>query len=152
ILDFKGQFAVLFEIIIQLGAILAVVFYYRKRLVQSIRFIRPKEPGFVLWSKIIVAFLPSALLGYFTKNIIEEKLFSISTVALALIVGAILMLIVEKWRLNPVLNGIEELSYKHAFYIGLTQCMALFPGMSRSAATIIGGMLVGLTLTGAAEF
>ncbi len=152
ILNFKGSFAVLFEIIIQLGAILAVLIYYRNKILQSVKKLKPGQPGFLLWSKIIVAFLPSAVLGYFFKNTIEEKFFTSSTVAIALIIGAILMLIVEKCGLKPKFNRIEDLSYKHAFYIGIAQCIALFPGMSRSASTIIGGMLTGLTLTGAAEF
>ncbi len=152
ILNFKGSFAILFNIIIQLGAILAVLVYYRNKIVQSARNLKPGQQGFLLWSKIIVAFLPSAVLGYFGNNTIEEKFFTSSTVALALIIGAILMLIVEKWGTKSKFNRIEELSYKHAFFIGIAQCLALFPGMSRSASTIIGGMMTGLTLTGAAEF
>jgi undecaprenyl-diphosphatase len=152
LINFKGEFEILFQIIIQLGAILAVLFYYRDKILNSFKCLKPKQSGFYLWSKILLAFVPSAVLGYFAKDVIEEKLFSISTVAIALILGAIFMLLVERLRQEPIITGIEELNYKQAFYIGLAQCIALFPGMSRSAATLIGGLLVGLTLTGAAEF
>lgn len=152
LLNFKGSFAVLFEVVIQLGAILAVIFYYKERILASLTKLRPGQEGFSLWLKVFVAFLPSAIIGFLIKDFIEEKLFTPSTVAFALVFGAILILLVEKWGLKQKINSMDGITYKQALLIGIAQCMALFPGMSRSASTIIGGILVGMTLTGAAEF
>ena len=151
-LKFSGPFSVLFDIFIQLGAILAVVVYYRKRILQSLLHLRPSEWGFTLWSLIIIAFLPSAILGFLTKDFIEKYLFSPRTVSIALIVGAILVLIVEKRRRTVVRDDALSLSRKDAFFIGLAQCMSLFPGMSRSASTMLGGLCLGLSAKAAAEF
>ncbi|MDF2591744.1 MAG: undecaprenyl-diphosphatase UppP, partial [Clostridia bacterium] len=152
LLDFKGSFAVLFEVVIQFGAILAVLFYYRNKIFESLSKLKPGQTGFALWSKILVAFLPSAVLGLIAKDFIEENLFTSYTVSIALIIGGLLILLVGKWGAKPSINRIEELTYKHVFFIGIMQCLALFPGMSRSASTILGGMLAGVTLNIAAEF
>ncbi len=155
ILNFKGDFAVLFEVVIQLGAILAVIYFYRSKIFSSIKELKPGQSGFELWSKVIIAFLPSAILGLLLKDFIEGKLFTTTTVGVALLLGALLILIVEKWRSissTVKIQRIEDVTYRYALIIGIAQCMALFPGMSRSASTIIGGIIIGMTLKSAAEF
>ncbi len=151
LLNFQGAFAVLFEIVIQLGAILAVIYYYRRKIFDSLLKLKPGQDGFAFWSKILMAFFPFAVTGFLTKDLIEKYLFSPYTVACALIIGAILILLVGRGQGSGI-TRIANLSYQSAFLIGVAQCLALFPGMSRSASTIIGGLLLGLTLTEAAEF
>lgn len=152
VLNFNGSFAVLFEIFIQLGAILAVIFFYRKKILNSLTELKPGQPGFALWAKVLIAFLPSAVIGYIFKDFIQQKLFSTPIVSAALVFGAMLMLAVEKRRSKPKIHDMEGVTYKHALLIGTAQCMALLPGMSRSASTMIGGLLVGLSLADSAEF
>jgi undecaprenyl-diphosphatase len=151
-LKFSGSFAVLFDIFIQLGAILSVVVFYRKKILHSLRHLKSSEWGFKLWSLVIIAFLPSAILGFITNDFIEKYLFSPLTVSLALIFGAILILIVEKKRSIIKREDMLSLSRKDSLLIGLAQCMSLFPGMSRSASTMLGGLLLGLSAKAAAEF
>lgn len=152
IIHFQGSFANMFEIVIQLGAILAVIFYYRVRISQSLKAIFPGEWGFKLWLKMFIAFIPSAFLGLLLNNFIESHLFTPFWVAIALIVGAILMLVVENYYAENRLTDMDQVDYKKAFKIGIAQCFSLFPGMSRSASTIMGGMVVGLSIKAAAEF
>jgi undecaprenyl-diphosphatase len=151
-LGFTGKYAIMFEIIIQLGAILAVVFYYRKRILESLKNVKPSQWGFKLWLTIFIAFIPSALLGVLLNDYIEEYLFSPLTVSFALIFGAVLILIVEKIFINVKSDNILNVGTKKSLLIGFAQCMSLIPGMSRSASTIIGGMMVGLSVKAAAEF
>jgi len=151
-MGFTGKFAVMFEIIIQLGAILAVIFYYRKRILDSINNIKPGQWGFKLWLWIFIAFLPSAVIGLLMNDYIDKYFFSPFTVSIALIIGAILMLVVE-WKFNsPKNEDMIKVGAKKSLLIGFAQCMSLIPGMSRSASTIIGGMMVGLSVKAAAEF
>lgn len=152
LIGFTGDFATMFEIVIQLGAILAVVFYYRERILASFKYLLPGAWGFNLWLKIFVAFLPSAVIGLLLNNLIEKYLFTPLWVAIALIIGAVMMLVVEKRFLGNKLKAIEAIGLRGAFFIGIGQCMSLFPGMSRSASTIMGGMMVGLSVKAAAEF
>lgn len=152
-LGFKGtRFHVTFEIVIQLGAILAVVFYYRKKIIHSLLNLAPGKSGFRLWSNIFVAFIPSALIGVFFNDYIETYLFSSFTVAIALVLGGILMILAENTFGRHGLNEIEKASFGQSLLIGIAQCLALFPGMSRSASTIMGGLAAGFSLRGAAEF
>lgn len=151
-INFTGSFATMFEIVIQLGAILAVVYYYRRRISDSLKNIKPGQWGFSLWLKMFVAFLPSAILGLLLNDYIEEHLFSSFTVAIALVVGAILMLIVEQSFGRSKIESIDNIGYSKSFFIGVAQCLSLIPGMSRSASTIMGGMMGGLSVKAAAEF
>ena len=151
-LDFPEEFAVMFDIIIQLGAILAVVFYFRNRIIESLKNIKPGQWGFKFWLLILIAFLPSAFLGLIFDDYIAKYLFSPFTVSIALIIGAVLMIAVEKIHKPTRNDDIVEVGAKRSLLIGLAQCMSLFPGMSRSASTIIGGMMVGLSVKAAAEF
>ncbi len=124
---------------IQLGAILSVVVLYWKRFFQSLDF----------YFKLFVAFIPSAILGFLLNDIIDEMLESALTVAISLLVGGIILIYIDK-ILNPLRQVI--ITYPKALVIGLAQCISMIPGVSRSAATIIGGMSQGLTRKQAAEF
>jgi len=151
-INFTGKFANMFEIVIQLGAIFAVIFYYRKKIINSLKNILPGKWGFKLWFKILIAFLPSAIIGILINDYIQKYLFSPLTVAIALIIGALMMLLVEKGFGNFKIDDMDKIGVKKSFLIGIAQCMSLFPGMSRSASTIMGGMMVGLSVKAAAEF
>ncbi|WP_200762863.1 undecaprenyl-diphosphate phosphatase [Nitrosophilus alvini] len=132
-----------FEVIIQLGSILAVVFAFRDKLLTNVE----------LWKKLLVAFLPTAVLGFTLYKLIKS-LFAPSTVAYMLIVGGIIFILVElfyKEKTHHVKNP-EDVTYRQAFLIGLFQSLAMVPGTSRSGATIIGGLLIGLKRKAAAEF
>lgn len=152
-LNFEGEGAKTFEIFIQLGAILAVVLLYPDRFRALLDF-KSKSP----WSGkracllLGVASLPAFIFGFILHKFIKEHLFSPLTVALALIVGGVVMIIVERVGVKSENHSLEEIGIKSAFYVGLFQVLALWPGMSRSACTIIGGMLSGLSRTVAAQF
>jgi undecaprenyl-diphosphatase len=128
-----------FIVNIQFGAILSVVVLYWKRFFQSLDF----------YFKLIFAFLPSAVLGLLLNDVIDELLESPTTVAVSLLLGGLVLVFIDK-LLNP--KNEVVLTFPKAFIIGLTQCISMIPGVSRSAATIIGGMSQGLTRKQAAEF
>ena len=134
-----------FEVVIQLGSILAVVFMFFDRLKQD----------FSLWIKLMVGFFPTAIIGFLMYKTIKS-LFSPATTAYMLIIWGVIFIIVELFRKkNPPKNESEhftEISYKQAFIIGLSQCFAMVPGTSRSGATIIAGLLCGLSRNLAARF
>lgn len=135
-------FVKLFTVAIQLGAILSVVVLYFKRFFKSIDF----------YIKLIVAFIPAAIAGLLLGDYIDMALENLMGVAMALFIGGIVLLFVDKWFKNNSLDEEKEITLPKAFKIGLFQCLALWPGMSRSASTIIGGMTQGLTRQTAAEF
>lgn len=152
-IHFTGNFATMFEIVIQLGAILAVVFHYRKKIFASLKNLKPGSWGFNLWFKIFIAFIPAAVIGLLTHKYIEEHLFSPFTVAIALIAGAIMMIVIEDtFGKRYKIDNMDKVDTKKSLLIGIAQVMSLFPGMSRSASTIMGGMLAGLSVKAAAEF
>lgn len=153
LIGFTGDFAKTFEIVIQLGAILAVIFYYRRKIGQSLKIknILPGGWGFRLWFKIIAATIPFIIVGFLFKDYIDEYLFSPFTVSIALVVGALMMLIVEKVFGSYKYDDMDKIGTGKSVGIGIAQCMALFPGMSRSASTIMGGMIAGLSVKAAAE-
>ncbi len=144
---------VVFEIAIQLGAILAVVFDYRQRLAQAAVGFVQKEPvsqRFVF--NLLIAFLPAAVIGFFTIGFIHDKLFDPMVVASALILGGIIILLVEKRAHLVRINEVEDMRWHDALKVGFFQCLAMIPGTSRSGATIIGGLWMGLSRKAAAEF
>ncbi|MBZ9688871.1 undecaprenyl-diphosphate phosphatase [Clostridium estertheticum] len=153
-INFKGAFANSFEVVIQLGAILAIIVLYWNKIWSSVvEFFKAKPSGIKFWTNIIVAFLPAAVFGFLLKDKIEEYLFNPGTVALALVVGGILMIIIEnKFRHLDKTKSIEKITIKQSFKIGLFQCFALWPGMSRSASTIMGGWICGVSTVAATEF
>lgn len=143
----------MFEVVIQLGAILAIVVLYWNKFSSSIKNLAPGKWGFKLWFNILVAFIPSALLGLIFKSKIEEKLFNPITVAMALVFGGFLMIYFEnKYRRGNKIKSMEDVNIVQAFKIGCFQCLALWPGMSRSASTIMGAWISGLNNVAAAEF
>lgn len=135
-------FVKLFTIAIQLGAILSVVVLYFKRFFKTIHF----------YIKLIVAFIPSAIAGLLLGDWIDAQLENIFGVAIALFVGGIILLFVDKRFKNQTISDEKNINYLTALKIGVFQCLALFPGVSRSASTIIGGMTQKLTRQTAAEF
>lgn len=138
----EDPFTKTFTVAIQFGAILSVVALYFKRFFQSIDF----------YKKLFIAFIPAAVLGKLLNDYIDILLGSVFAVALMLLVGGVILLFIDKWLPEPE-NGIgEEVNNKKAFYIGLFQCISMIPGVSRSAATIIGGLANNLTRKNAAEF
>lgn len=165
ILGFTGQKASAFEIIIQLGAILAVVLLYWEKFVY---FLKPKPliakienlfmgtknkvKGLTLL-EIVAGMIPAVVLGFLLKGIIKSVGFnSTVSVALAMIVGAILLIVVEKVHGKTTVADVDNITVKQAFLIGVMQCLSLWPGFSRSGATISGGVLFGLDRKAAAEF
>ena len=152
VIGFEGKRAEVYEIFIQLGAILAVVWEYRSRL-GRVAVDLPRRAGarrFVF--HLFLAFLPAAIVGLLAHDAISRYLFSPLTVALALIVGGLLILIVEALPLTSRTRVAEEVDWRQALWIGVAQCLALWPGFSRSAATILGGLGVGLDRRSATEF
>jgi undecaprenyl-diphosphatase len=151
-LGFKGPEGKIFEVIIQLGAILAVCWYYRVTLWTVARgCIGSKDSqGFVL--RLLVAFMPSVVIGLLAHDFIKQVLFSPLVVAVMLVVGGIIILWVERLPLQFTTTSMDTLTFRQALYIGLFQVIAMIPGTSRSGATIIGAMLVGTDRKTAAEF
>ena len=143
-------------IVIQGGAILAVLLIYWKKILGILMGLVGRNPqGLALGLKILVAFIPAAVLGPFLNDVIEAKLFNPMSVCIALVVGAVVMIVVERHRssadaVDP--GTLDYLSYRSALLIGAMQCLAMWPGMSRSMVTIIGGYLAGLSAKAAAEF
>ncbi|MFH0937928.1 MAG: undecaprenyl-diphosphate phosphatase [Planctomycetota bacterium] len=142
----------LFDIVIQLPAILAIVILYRHRLWQSVRNLPSQVEPRRFWTGLFLAFLPAAVIGILFHRQIEVALESPRPVALALIVGGVVLILVEYVRTRNAVSRAEDVSIPVAFVIGVFQCLALIPGVSRSGATIVGGRLSGLNRTAAAEF
>ncbi|MCY1518843.1 Undecaprenyl-diphosphatase [compost metagenome] len=138
----SDPFVKLFTICIQLGAILSVVVLYFKRFFKSLNF----------YFKLIFAFLPAAIFGFMLNSKIDELLESPVAVAISLVIGGVILLFVDKWFTHPEIDKEEEINYPTAFKIGLFQCLAMIPGVSRSGATIVGGMTQKLSRKAAAEF
>jgi undecaprenyl-diphosphatase len=145
-----------FDIVVQLGAILAVVVHYRDLFGRRLRGLVVRDPAALrLFGALLVAFVPAALVGLLLGKLIKQHLFGPLPVAAALFVGGVVMIVVERLRKARGLTGVtgtEEVTLRRAFFIGLGQCFALWPGMSRSMSTIVTGQLVGLSTQTAAEF
>ncbi len=152
--DFTGQFAVLFDIVIQLGAILSVVIYFWNRLFPFGRGKSSEDRKKIwdIWIKTIIGMIPAILIGGLFGRYIKEYFFNPITVAIALIIGGVILIYLEKRQKQNTITTIRELNYKTAFLIGIIQCIAMIPGTSRSAATIIGAMALGASRIAAAEF
>jgi len=133
-----------FEISIQLGAIMAIVMLYAKRFWQ----------GISIYLKLGIAFIPTAIIGFFAYNFIKAYLFNPIIVAVSLIIGGIILILIDKKVVGQKskTDVLENITYKNAFFIGLIQCFSMIPGVSRAAATIIGGVFNGLDKKQATEF
>lgn len=140
----EDEFVKTFEIVIQLGAILAIALMYIRRFLH----------GPEIYYKLFVAFVPTAIVGFIAYDFIKEVLFNPITVSISLIVGGVILILIDKWLINTQrkTEDLENISYKNSFYIGLVQCLSMIPGTSRAAATIIGGVLNGLDKKQATEF
>jgi len=138
----KDEFVKLFEIVIQLGAILAVVVLYFKRFFRSIDF----------YVKLVIGVIPAVILGVLLKKKIDILLESPLVVAVAFVAGGIILLFVDQWFNKPTIDDEKEIKHLTAFKIGVFQCLAMIPGVSRSAASIVGGMTQKLSRKAAAEF
>lgn len=138
------EFAKTFEIIIQLGAIMAVAVLYIKRFFVSID----------IYLKLIAAFLPTGIIGFFAYKTIKAYLFNPFVVSVALIIGGIILILLDKWTENKKssFEKSENISYSGAIQIGLFQCLSMIPGVSRAAATIFGGIYAGFDRKLATEF
>jgi len=152
LLEFNGDKAKLFTIVIQVGAILAICWEYRHKIatVLSGLLSEPQARKFVL--NIAVAFMPLAILGLVFGKYIKAVLFKPVPVALAFIVGALIIIWAEKREHKVRVLEVDDLSLKDALLLGIAQAFALIPGTSRSGATIIGGLLFGLSRKAATEF
>lgn len=152
LLNFNDDRGKLFEIVIQSGAILAVVWEYRERLLKVARGVRtePAAQKFVL--NLFVAFLPLAILGLAFGKAIKANLFNPIAVATTFIVGALVILWAERREHRIRIENVEDMTLSDALKLGIAQAFALIPGTSRSGATIIGGLLFGLSRKAATEF
>lgn len=147
--DGRGK---IFTIVIQLGAILAVCWEYRTRLYDVLAH-AGKNPGAQRFmANLALAFLPAAIIGVTFHDVIKDHLFSPVTVAIALIVGGFAMLWIEKNLPVVDTHSVDEMDWKHALKVGFAQSFALIPGISRAGATIMGGLLFGLSRKAATEF
>jgi len=144
-----------FEVIIQGGAILAVVGLYWPRFVQMLRGLLGRDPaGLRLLTNLVIAFVPAAVIGLAVHKIIKQHLFYVVPVAAAFIVGAVYMAVLDRWKKAKTEPGkeVDQLTPRDAALIGLLQCVSMWPGTSRSMMTITGGYIVGLRAAAAAEF
>ncbi len=166
-LDKSDDFKEMFDVVIQLGAIMAVVVIFWSKLFPFGKKNNNaplsdkgfgayvKKDIFVMWFKVLAACIPAAVIGLLLDDWIDEHLYNAWTVSIALIVFGIAFIVVENWNKNktPKINSINELTYKAAFIIGCFQLLAaVFPGTSRSGATIVGALLIGVSRVVAAEF
>jgi undecaprenyl-diphosphatase len=152
--SFEKNFTNMFDIVIQLGAILSVVIYFWDKIwpFGQKKNADDRKKIFNLWGKALVAFIPAAIIGALFGKKIELLFFNPTVVSFALIVGGIIILWVERKRIQSKINSVWDITYKTAFIIGVIQCLSMIPGTSRSAATMVGAMLLGASRVVAAEF
>lgn len=153
LLGFEGERATTFEIFIQLGAILAVALLYRERLRRLLN-LGPGQGvnGRTGLGLLALTTLPALVFGAAFSGLITDRLFNPTTVAVGWGVGGVALLLVERFRPPPTTSGLDQLRWRDALVIGLAQCLALWPGVSRAAATMSGGMLRGIDRRTAAEY
>jgi undecaprenyl-diphosphatase len=152
LLEFGGERSMAFNIIIQLGAILAVVWEFRRKIFDVVLGL-PTQPGARRFTaNLLIAFFPAVILGVLLADWIHHYLFNPITVAAALVLGGLVMLWAERRQHTVHAETVDEMTWKDALKVGLAQCIAMIPGTSRSGATIIGGLLFGLSRKTATEF
>lgn len=152
LLQFGGERSMAFNIIIQLGAILAVVWEFRRRIFDVVLGLPTQPSARRFTANLLIAFLPAVVLGVLFADLIHHYLFNPITVAAALVVGGVVMLWAERRQHEVHAATVDDISWKDALKVGLAQCLAMIPGTSRSASTIIGGLLFGLSRKTATEF
>ena len=152
LLNYNNEQSKVFKIVIQLGAILAVCWYFRDRIAKVASGLRsdPTQQRFAL--HLVIGFLPAAVLGVLFYSTIKTYLFNPITVAGALIAGGLVILYIEKRTYHPRIETVDGMSWPTALKIGFAQSLAMFPGVSRAGATIIGGVIFGLSRKAATEF
>ncbi|MBS4460413.1 undecaprenyl-diphosphate phosphatase [Lactococcus garvieae] len=148
----------MFFVVIQLGAIIAVIVEFWSQMNPFVNVegkgVRIKRSVFNMWVKVIVAFLPSAVFGLFLNDFLEENFGTPLTIAIMLIVYGIAFIVIERWNKTrvPKINTMKEITYQTALIIGMFQVLSMIPGTSRSGATIVGALLIGVSRVVAAEF
>ena len=154
LLNFQSTMGGTFDIFIQLGATLAMLLYFARDLITQLRTVRHSAPVQRLWLNVIIAFIPAGLIGFFIHDWIKEVLFvSPYVVPIALIIGGILMFVVERFaRGRAQTTDFYQLSPMQALAVGGAQVLSLIPGVSRSGATIVGGMFAGASRAAATRF
>lgn len=152
LLKFNDESSKVFEIVIQLGAILAVMFEYKKKLIQTFKgaFNEKVSQNFII--HLFIAFLPAAIMGLLFHKLIKLYLFNPLIVGVSLVIGGLIMILIEKKLTFKIETNVDQITKKQAFIVGLAQCFALIPGVSRSASTIMGGLISGLDRKTATEF
>ncbi len=155
--EFLGKYSAnTFKIVIQLGSIMAVVVVFWKRLFSLVGLYKMKDVASgsqLKLTHVLVGLIPAGVFGLLFEDFIDEHLFSVETVLVGLVVGAILMIIADKYGpKDPKTKTVDQITYKQAFSVGLVQCLSLWPGFSRSGATISGGVLFGMSHRTAADF
>ncbi|PKL41143.1 MAG: undecaprenyl-diphosphatase [Spirochaetae bacterium HGW-Spirochaetae-1] len=151
---FGEQFTKMFDIVIQLGAILSVVIYFRKKLIPFGKEVSESDRKdiFDTWKKAIVGVIPALVIGAAVHDYIEQYLFTPVVVSITLIIWGIFLIIIDRGDRTGRFNSIKEITYTTAILIGFIQCLSMVPGTSRSAATIIGAMLLGVSRIAAVEY
>ncbi|RDS92128.1 undecaprenyl-diphosphate phosphatase [Pseudomonas fluorescens] len=152
LLDFGGERAMAFNIIIQLGAILAVVWEFRRKILDVVTGLPTQRNAQRFTVNLLIAFLPAVALGVIFADLIHHYLFNPITVATALVIGGIVMLWAERREHEVHAESVDDITWKDALKVGFAQCLAMIPGTSRSGSTIIGGLLFGLSRKTATEF
>ena len=152
LLNFGGERAMAFNIIIQLGAILAVVWEFRRKIIDVVVGLPTKPEARRFTTNLIIAVMPAVVLGVIFADVIHEYLFNPITVATALVIGGVIMLWAERRQHVIRAETVDDMTWKDAVKLGFAQCLAMIPGTSRSGSTIIGGLLFGLSRKAATEF
>jgi len=153
VLHFEGPPGKVFEIVIQLGAILAVCFLYRAKIAKTVAGVLKREPAAMRFAgSVIVAFLPAVVIGVALHKYIKALLDKPVVVAVSLIVGGIAILVIERLAQRPRIKSVDDVDWKTALFIGICQCLAMVPGVSRSGATIMAARAFRVDRAAAAEF
>lgn len=156
LVEFNNETSDTFVVAIQAGAIFAVCWYYRMRIIRVLRGLFSDHVQQCLALNTIVAFLPAAAIGVLVSDLLKTYLFNPVTVAAALVAGGFIILYVERrqkqFGIEPRVKEMDDMTWKDALKVGIAQCFAMIPGTSRSGATIIGGLIFGLSRKAATEF
>lgn len=152
-LEFDSGTGKVFEVVIQLGAILAVVWLYRMKIIALLQgMLKGNATELRFAGCVLLAFFPAVIIGVLAIDFIKQVLFDPLVVAIALIVGGVILMLAERHAAEAKITRIEDITWLRALGIGVAQCFAMIPGTSRSGATIVGGLLSGLSRQAATEF